>query len=78
MKHLRIKLGFLSFAIKAKLALALLLLTSTTMGQAAPEVGDLAPDFALQGSDGNAYSLSDFRNKTYVVIAFFPKAFTRG
>ena len=51
MKHLNIKLGFLSFAIKAKLALALLLLTSTTMGQAAPEVGDLAPDFTLQGSD---------------------------
>lgn len=48
------------------------------MGQPALEVGDLAPDFTLQGSDGNAYSLSDFRNKTYVVIAFFPKAFTRG
>lgn len=78
MKHLNIKPSFLPSAIKAKLAVALLLLTSTTMGQAALEVGDLAPDFTLQGSDGNAYSLSDFRDKTYVVIAFFPKAFTGG
>ena len=78
MKHLNIKPSFLPSAIKAKLAVALLLLTSSTMGQAALEVGDLAPDFTLQGSDGNAYSLSDFRDKTYVVIAFFPKAFTGG
>ena len=49
MKHLSIKLGFLSFAIKAKLAVALLLLTSTTMGQAAPEVGEPGTRFHPSG-----------------------------
>lgn len=42
------------------------------------EVGDPAPDFRLQASDGNTYSLSQFKGKKPVVIAFFPKAFTTG
>lgn len=42
------------------------------------EVGDFAPDFALAGSDGNTYRLSDFKGKQAVVIAWFPKAYTRG
>jgi len=42
------------------------------------EVGDKAPDFALQGSDGSTYSLSQFQGEKPVVIAFFPKAFTGG
>lgn len=46
--------------------------------QAAPQVGDPAPDFTLQGSDGKQYSLSDFKGKKWTVIAFFPKAFTGG
>lgn len=41
-------------------------------------VGDAAPDFALKGSDGKTYRLSDFRGKQPVVIAWFPKAFTGG
>lgn len=45
---------------------------------AAPEVGDKAPDFTLTGSDGKDYSLADFAGKQAVVIAWFPKAFTRG
>jgi peroxiredoxin Q/BCP len=40
--------------------------------------GDPAPDFTLQGSDGNRYQLSRFRGKQAVVIAWFPKAFTGG
>jgi len=40
--------------------------------------GDTAPEFTLPGSDGKQYSLSDFRDKFFVVIAFFPKAFTGG
>ena len=41
-------------------------------------VGDPAPDFSLQGSDGKTYSLSQFSGKKGVVIAWFPKAFTGG
>ena len=44
---------------------------------AAPQVGDMAPDFTLPGSDGASYTLSELRGK-HVVIAFFPKAFTGG
>ena len=42
------------------------------------KVGDKAPDFKLPGSDGKSYSLKDFAGKKAVVIAWFPKAFTRG
>jgi cytochrome oxidase Cu insertion factor (SCO1/SenC/PrrC family) len=41
------------------------------------KVGDMAPDFALQGSDGKIHKLSDYKGKT-VVLAWFPKAFTGG
>ena len=41
------------------------------------KVGDPAPPFALQGSDGKIHSLSDYKGKT-VVLAWFPKAFTGG
>jgi peroxiredoxin Q/BCP len=41
-------------------------------------VGDMAPDFSLQGSDGETYTLSDFRGKEAVVLAWFPKAYTSG
>ena len=46
----------------------------------APElkVGDPAPDFSLQASDGKTYKLSDFKGKQAVVLAWFPKAFTQG
>lgn len=41
------------------------------------KVGDVAPEFALTGSDGKVHKLSDYRGKT-VVLAWFPKAFTGG
>jgi len=40
--------------------------------------GDAAPEFALPGSDGHTYRLSDFKGKRAVVLAWFPKAFTGG
>ena len=57
-------------------ALGVLLLGS---GIAAAElkVGDAAPNFELQGSDGNTHRLSEMQGKT-VVLAWFPKAFTSG
>ena len=42
------------------------------------KVGDHAPDFTLQASDGKTYKLSDFKGKQAIVIAWFPKAFTQG
>jgi peroxiredoxin Q/BCP len=42
------------------------------------KVGDMAPDFTLQGTDGKTHRLSDHRGKRAVVIAWFPKAFTQG
>jgi peroxiredoxin Q/BCP len=45
--------------------------------EATLKVGDAAPDFSLQGSDGKTWKLSDLKGKT-VVLAWFPKAFTTG
>jgi peroxiredoxin Q/BCP len=42
------------------------------------EVGDKAPDFELEGTDGHIYTLSQFKDKQAVVLAWFPKAYTRG
>ena len=47
-----------------------------------PKVGDLAPDFTLKGSTKYGVMpapihLADFRGQT-VVLAFFPKARTKG
>ena len=47
-----------------------------------PAVGDMAPDFALPGAtqaglNPKPIHLSDFRGQT-VVLAFFPKARTKG
>ena len=41
------------------------------------KVGDTAPPFELQGSDGKVHKLSDHKGKA-VVLAWFPKAFTGG
>ena len=51
---------------------------TTLLGAADLKVGDAAPDFALKGSDGKTYKLSDYKDKQAVVIAWFPKAFTGG
>jgi AhpC/TSA family len=46
-----------------------------------PKVGDVAPDFTLNYFDGNDLkhvSLSQYRGKKNVVVAFFVFAFTGG
>ena len=59
------------------LLLPLMLAMSAPVQAAELKVGDQAPDFSLQGSDGKTYKLSEMKGKT-VVLAWFPKAFTGG
>lgn len=43
------------------------------------EVGDIAPEWTLPGSDGETYKLSEqLQKNAVVVLAWYPKAFTRG
>jgi peroxiredoxin Q/BCP len=62
-------------AIACLLVLALL---RPAVASAELAVGDTAPDFELQGSDGKTYRLADFRGEQPVVLAWFPRAFTSG
>lgn len=39
--------------------------------------GDAAPNFTLPATDGKTYSLDQLRGR-WVVLAWFPKAFTAG
>lgn len=41
------------------------------------EIGKLAPDFSLLGSDGNIHKLSDYKGKK-IMIYFYPKDNTPG
>ena len=61
--------------IKTMFAVGLLVMVSGV--HASLDVGDDAPNWTLQASDGQTYQLSDLRGK-HVVLAFFPKAFTGG
>lgn len=42
------------------------------------EVGDIAPNFELAGSDGQIYNLAHYKGKQAIVLAWFPKAHTSG
>ena len=68
-----------------KAVLVMMVLTLAGLGMAAApasagdlKVGDQAPNFKLQASDGKTYQLADFKGKESVVLAWFPKAFTQG
>ena len=41
------------------------------------KVGDQAPNFTLPGTDGKTYTLAQLKGH-WVVLAWFPKAFTGG
>jgi len=42
------------------------------------KVGDPAPDFTLPATDGKTYTLSKELKGRWVVLGWFPKAFTAG
>jgi thioredoxin-dependent peroxiredoxin len=56
---------------------AVAMFSSGDSGNEGLKPGDMAPDFALPGSDGRTHRLADYRGRT-VVVAWFPKAFTAG
>jgi len=59
-------------------ALAVALMASGVASAGELKVGDPAPDFKLQASDGKTYSAASFKGKQAIVLAWFPQAFTRG
>jgi thioredoxin-dependent peroxiredoxin len=59
------------------LAACALLAGTAAAQQAELKVGDPAPDFTLPATDGKTYSLHDLKGQ-WVVLAWFPKAFTAG
>jgi peroxiredoxin Q/BCP len=65
----------LAFTTLSFLGLALAAIPQST---SEPKVGDPAPGFTLKASDGKTYRLSDFKGRQAVVLAWFPKAYTKG
>jgi peroxiredoxin Q/BCP len=65
MRKLAIVAGF-AFALHAQ------------SGKTHLKVGDAAPDFKLASSVGKPFTLSEFKGRKMVVLAFFPAAFTGG
>ena len=56
------------------------ILDATTVAAQAPvelTVGDTAPAFSLPGTDGKTHTLADYKGR-FVVLAWYPKAFTGG
>jgi ABC-type sugar transport system substrate-binding protein len=56
-------------------------LSAQSAAKSMPKVGDIAPDFKLQyfdGKDDKEISLSQYRGKKNVVLAFYIFAFTGG
>ncbi|GAA0818580.1 peroxiredoxin [Colwellia asteriadis] len=66
MKKLLSLLGIISCAI------------SLTLSANELKVGDKAPNFKLQATNGDFYQLSDYQGKQAVVLAWYPMANTRG
>jgi thioredoxin-dependent peroxiredoxin len=62
----------------AVLVATFLCIHGTSVFAELPKVGDQAPDFVMQGSDGKTYASKDYVGKQAVVIAWFPRAFTGG
>jgi len=43
-----------------------------------PGVGDVAPEFTLQGTRGDTFTLGEHRGKNRVMLIFYPKDQTSG
>ena len=69
---MRQALRLLSAALLATAAIA-----APAFAQADLKVGDQAPDFSVPGTDGKTHTMSQLKGH-WVVLAWFPKAFTGG
>lgn len=60
--------------------LSLLILGLTLRGAQAGEikVGDKVPSFRVLGTDGKMHNLREAIGKSWLVVAWYPKAATRG
>jgi len=56
----------------------LALFTSFSLFATDLKVGEQAPNFKLQATNGDYYQLSDYKGKQAVVLAWYPMANTRG
>ena len=62
-----------------KLITTLILLATVFMVNATDlKVGDMAPNFKLQATNGKTYQLSHYLGKQTVILAWYPMANTRG
>ena len=71
--------------MRALMAIGLMAVLAVGVAAQAPatapaelKVGDAAPSFSMQASDGQTYTLDQFKGKKAVVIAWYPKSFTGG
>jgi peroxiredoxin Q/BCP len=65
------------FVPLALVACGLLVSPAAAQQSAELKVGDPAPDFTLPATDGKTYTLKQLQGH-WVVLAWFPKAFTAG
>jgi len=64
--------------IKTLISAALLAMMSLSALATDLKVGDMAPDFTLQATNGKTYQLSHFKGRQAVILAWYPMANTRG
>jgi len=70
---------FLQFAVAGAILSVNLLAQNIQPPHTQLKEGDMAPDFTLPSTEGNTkVTLSEFRGKFNVILAFFPAAFSGG
>ena len=72
----RLSLTLAACSLLASPALAQTTTATTTAAEL--KVGDQAPDFTLEATNGKTYTLSKDLKGKWVVLGWFPKAFTAG
>ena len=61
-----------------KVSILLVVFTSFSLLATDLKIGQQAPNFKLQATNGDFYQLSDYKGKQAVVLAWYPMANTRG